>query len=134
MAMEDTPTGTAQLQAFSNAARNRHNEKAQKKGGKAGCQGNFHGKRAETIDEYFPEFLLTKGGSRKIQAKFWKAFFAAWWARFQWNLPLDRDPDPLFPPPPVETEEILAQKSLIIKVTQAVSNSPIRSCLVSLTL
>ncbi len=101
----------------------RHNEKAEKKGGKAGCQGNFHGQRADLIDEWYPEFLLTKGGPRRTQAKFWKAFFGAWWARFQWNLPLDRDPDPTFPPPPPETEEILAQKSLIIKLTQAVSDS-----------
>ncbi len=105
----------------SNAARDRHNEKTGKKGGKAGCQGNFHGQRAEVIDEYYPEFLQTKGRGRKIQAQFWAAFFGAWWKTFQWNLPLDRDPDPSFPPPPEETEEILAQKTLIIKLTEDVS-------------
>ncbi|TFK81530.1 hypothetical protein K466DRAFT_604430 [Polyporus arcularius HHB13444] len=113
------PAENTQASASSHAARNRHNEKTEKKGGKAGCQGNFHGMRAETIDQWFPEYLLTKGGARKIQAKFWDAFFAAWFKEFQWNLPLDRDPDPTFPPPPEETEEILAQKNEIIKLTKA---------------
>ncbi len=106
----------------SQAAKDRRSSK-KKKGGKAGCQGNFHGQRAEFIDEKYPGFLGVKGTARSLQLKYWNQTFADYWAKFQWNLPLDMDPDPSFPPPPEETEEILAQKKLIIKVTQAVSGS-----------
>ena len=113
----------ARSATLSNAARRRRKEKRPKKGGKAGCQGNFHGQRAELIEQFYPQFALIKGAPRKLQNKFWDDFFEAYWAKFQWNLPLDRDPDPSFPPPPQETEEIVEQKRLIIKTTQEVSLS-----------
>lgn len=103
------------------AARERRKAKRRQKGGKAGCQGHFHGERASFIDENFEAYLDAKNAPRQAaETDFWVAFFARWWARFQWNLPLDCDPDPSFPPPPAETPEILKQKAEIIKITQKV--------------
>ncbi len=107
--------------ARSNATKDRRQSKKAKKGGKAGCQGNFHGQRAAFIAEYFPDFVKVRGKARAIQNKFWKKCWDAYWARFPWNVPLDRDPDASdFPPPPEETAEILEQKKLIIRLTQNV--------------
>ena len=103
----------------SNAARQRRKEKRAKKGGKAGCPGNFHGERADFIDANFPQYLLVKG-SRKAEGEYWRQLFQSYWAKFQWNLPFDRDPDPAFPPPPTEMEEVLEQKTLVIQQTQDV--------------
>ncbi len=107
----------------SKAAKDRRSNKKAKKGGKAGCQGNFHGMREQFIIEKFPAYLGVKGTARSLQNKFWNGFFGEWFDRCQWNLPLDQDPDPSFPPPPEETPEILAQKAQIIKLTKAVSSS-----------
>lgn len=97
-----------------------------KKGGKAGNQGNFHGERLAFMDEHFQGYRDVKGKGKIIMGEYWTALFPAYWAKFPWYLPLDKDPDqlPLFPAPEA-SEETTAEKGRVIKKTEAVSHIPV---------
>ena len=92
--------------------------------GKRGNKGHFHGSRAAFIAEYFPEFVVAKAAGRGAQKKFWDAFYGAWWQQFHWKLPLNQEPGeettPTLPQPEDETEEELAEKSVVVDLTQKV--------------
>ena len=96
---------------------------------KPGNPGDFHGRRAEFINEFIEEFLGLRGKERHFHATFWAAFFAKYWAKFHWSIPLTEEvplPDPeadatlRAPSPEFEDEDLIRMKGEIIQETQAV--------------
>lgn len=87
---------------------------------KPGAKSNFKGERAEFMDHWYYKFLLVKGQPQKTHDTFWRDLYAAYWEKFPWHLPLDRDPYDSMPPPPDETPEVLLEKEDVVTKTQSV--------------
>ncbi len=99
---------------------------------KRGKQPTFKGARADFLADHIDGLRDCKGGARNGHAHFWHRFFSLYWAKFNWQLPLDRDPKPddVWKADKECTAEELEMKGKIIKKTQQVriQNPPTCSC------
>lgn len=117
-------------QKYRSSAATRKNRKERRKktlkGGKAGNQGIFHGARDALLWKHFPALLDLKGKPQTDADAFWRTLYAEYWSLFPWRLPLDKEPDAEgdWSEPSEMSEEMQAEKAMIIKRTQTVSNSP----------
>ncbi len=115
----------AQHYRTSGPTRDRRNARRQgpaPEAGKRGAKSTFKGMRMELIEEYIDDFVGCKGGPRDGYAIFWHRFFALYWAKFNWQLPLDREPHPddVWKTDKECTPEELKQKEEVIDKTQKV--------------
>lgn len=102
--------------------RKKARQKKAKKGGKAGNQGNFHGERKSFFAEHFQAYSAVKGKGKRLMGNYFRLLFAAYWAKFPWYLPLDKDPCDLhLYPEPATTEEVTAEKGKVIDQTEQVT-------------
>lgn len=106
----------------SKPARQRHNARRPKKGGKPGNPGIFHGEREEYLHGFLPAFMRLPHRARGTQASdFWNPVFAGYWERFPWYYPRDEEPSTSTrTAPETMTPELTAQKGKIIERTQKV--------------
>ncbi|KAI9061403.1 hypothetical protein FKP32DRAFT_1576114 [Trametes sanguinea] len=103
----------------SKPTRDRRRAKRKKKGGKPGNQGTFRGARAAFLSEHLPRFVGLKGSARKAQELFWRDLFGAYWKKWPWQIPMDKEPeDGDWPEPDTELPDILAEKGKVIEQTQ----------------
>ncbi len=121
-AMEGIAAGSlAPIYGSSKKTRQRRRAKREKKGGKSGNPGLFHGSRAIFLQSHLSTFVLLKNANRKAQNDFWNQIFADYWRNWPWHLPLDQEPEDCdWPVPNTELPDVLAAKGQVIKQTQKV--------------
>ncbi|RDX40313.1 hypothetical protein OH76DRAFT_1490379 [Lentinus brumalis] len=77
------------------AVRAHRADRRERTGGKPGQRPNFTGQREHYLADNVDEFRAIRGSHHRLsQANFWSRFFSGYHARFNWQLPLDRDPSP----------------------------------------
>ncbi|KAL1939361.1 hypothetical protein VTO73DRAFT_9917, partial [Trametes versicolor] len=118
--MEGIAAGSlAPIYGSSKKTRQRRRAKREKKGGKSGNPGLFHGSRAIFLQSHLPTFVLLKNANRKAQNDFWNQIFADYWRNWPWHLPLDQEPEDCdWSVPNTELPDVLAAKGQVIKQTQ----------------
>lgn len=127
---------TSQRYHSSGPTRDRRNARRQTKDGpapepgKRGAKPTFKGMRMELIEEYIEDFVNCKGGGRNGHTVFWHRFFALYWNKFNWQLPLDRDPHPddVWKTDKELTPEEIKHKEEVIEKTQRVRRNFLCSC------
>ncbi len=76
------------------AVRSRRADRRTRTGGKPGQKSTFTGQRDSYLAENIDGLRAVKGTHRRTQANFWARFYNGYHSRFNWQLPLDRDPSP----------------------------------------
>ncbi|KAI9056789.1 hypothetical protein FKP32DRAFT_1681955 [Trametes sanguinea] len=110
----------APVYSTSKPTKQRRKSKRKAKGGKAGNQGTFHGPRHDFLAEYLPAFIKLKGAARAQQKEFWQKLYSAYWQKWPWYVPHDKEPeDGEWPIPDLDNEENVRQKGEVIEQTQA---------------
>ncbi len=106
----------------SNAVRSRRKDRRPRKGGKPGQQPTFTGQRGDYVADNLEGFRSIKGAHRLEQAEFWSRYSAGYWARFNWQLPLNRDPsaDDVWKADKELTVEEQAEKEKVVKLIEKV--------------
>ncbi len=74
--------------------RSRRSDRRPRKGGKPGQKSTFTGQRGEYVASNLEDFRNSKGAHQIVKQQFWTRYYAGYHARFNWQLPLDRDPSP----------------------------------------
>ena len=87
---------------------------------KRGVKSKFVGERHEFIQANMEALRVARQArKRPLQDAFWERFFADYWAKFNWQLPLDKDPQPddVWKSDSELSEEELALKSQVVAKT-----------------
>ncbi|KAF8166733.1 hypothetical protein K438DRAFT_1774900 [Mycena galopus ATCC 62051] len=80
---------------------------------KRGQESDFKGQHLKFLTEKIPDYIAASKPRGKKEAKteglpvFWAGFFAEYWTRFPWDLPLDKEPNPNVNPPVLVTADDL---------------------------
>ncbi|KAI9062818.1 hypothetical protein FKP32DRAFT_1603808 [Trametes sanguinea] len=111
----------APVYSTSKPTKHRRKSKRKAKGGKAGNQGTFQGPRHDFLAEHLPAFIKLKGAARAQQKDFWQKLYNAYWHKWPWYVPRDKEPeDGEWPVPDLDDEDNVRQKGEVIEQTQAV--------------
>ncbi len=91
---------------------------------KPGAKSTFTGQRMDLMLDHMDGLALLHGAAQKEHNKFWRNFFALYWNKFNWQLPLDREPQPgdVWKSDKELTEEENLRKKIVVTKTQRVTS------------